>query len=72
MVYTVKFTGYYKDGGDFSEVVEVGPAPDLSTAIMWERTALEQSGYVIQSTEDLTEYDNRAEYSDALRKLKWD
>ncbi len=72
MVYTVKFTGYHKDGGDFSEVVEVGPAPDLSTAIMWERQALEQSGCVILTTEDLTEYDQRAEYSAALRKLKWD
>ncbi len=57
MIYTLKFTGYYKDGGELSEVVDIGTAPDPATAIMWERTALEASGCVILTIQDLTEYE---------------
>ncbi len=57
MIYRLKFVGYYRNGGDVSETVEVGPAPDLATAIMWERVALEQSGIIIQTVQDLTIYE---------------
>lgn len=42
-IYTLNISGV-QDGTEFEDTVEVGPAPSLADAIMWERTALEQSG----------------------------
>jgi hypothetical protein len=49
--YTLNISGV-QDGTEFEDTVEVGPAPSLADAIMWERTALEQSGCTLLSIEE--------------------
>ncbi len=67
-IFTLAISGVTPDGESFEDIVRVGPAPDLATAIMWEKSALSDCKYV----EVRESPDARAEYSDALRTLKWD
>ena len=45
--YTLVITGVAPDGKSFEDVVQVGPAPDLATAIMWEKSGLSDCRYVM-------------------------
>lgn len=45
-VYTLVISGIDPSGKSFEDVVKVGPAPDLTTAIMWEKSGLSDCKYV--------------------------
>src|SRR5258707_942437 len=45
-MYTLVISGISPDGESFEDVVKDGPAPDLATAIMWEKSALSDCKYV--------------------------
>ena len=45
-MYTLVISGVDPNGKEFEDIVKVGPAPDLATAIMWEKSALSDCKYV--------------------------